>query len=91
MRYYKSVADGYVCAVEQRESPAISKEITEAEYNEILTMLRNRPTAPEGYGYRLTESLEWELYELPPAEEIEEDPELSDGEVLSIIVNGGTE
>lgn len=65
-------------------------EITAEQYNEILSMIRNRPTAPEGYGYRLTEDLQWELYELPPVE-VEEDPELSDSEVLSIIVNGGTE
>lgn len=63
------------------------KEITEAEYNEIREIIRNRPTAPEGYGYRLTESLEWELYELPAAEE---DPELTAEEALDIIVNGGT-
>ncbi len=63
-------------------------EITPEQYNEILDMLRNRPTAPEGYGYRLTESLEWELYELPPVG-VEEDPELSDSEALEIIVNGG--
>ena len=44
------------------------KEITEAEYNHILSILRNRPTAPEGHGYRLTENLEWELYELPVEE-----------------------
>lgn len=41
------------------------KEITEAKYDEILTILRNRPTAPDGYAHRLTESLEWELYKLP--------------------------
>ena len=63
-------------------------EITAEQYNEILTMLRNRPTAPEGYEYRLTESLEWELYELPPVE-VEEDPELTAEEALDIIVNGG--
>lgn len=63
-------------------------EITPEQYNEIMDMLRNRPTAPDGYGYRLTESLEWELYELPLVE-VEEDPELSDSEALDIIVNGG--
>lgn len=63
-------------------------EITAEKYNEILTLLLNRPTAPDGYGYRLTESLEWELYELP-AVEVEEDPELSDSDALEIIVNGG--
>lgn len=63
-------------------------EITAAKYNEIMGLLRNRPTAPDGYGYRLTESLEWELYELPSVE-VEEDPELSDSDALEIIVNGG--
>lgn len=51
------------------------EEITESKYNEILSMLRNRPTAPDGYGYLLTAELEWELYELPAAEDIEEDAE----------------
>jgi hypothetical protein len=44
------------------------KVITEAKYNEILAMLRNIPTAPGGYGYRLTENLEWEQYKLPAEE-----------------------
>ena len=48
------------------------EEITEAKYNEILTMLHNIPTAPEGFAYRLTKELEWELYELP-VEEVEEE------------------
>lgn len=56
------------------------KEITEAEYNEILSMLRNRPTAPEGYGYRLTADLVWELYELPPEEEADEEATAEDYE-----------
>lgn len=45
------------------------KEITEAEYNRIKAIIDNRPTAPNGYGYRLTVDLEWELYELPVEEE----------------------
>lgn len=44
------------------------EEITEGQYHEILTMLREIPTSPEGFAYRLTKDLEWELYELPPAE-----------------------
>lgn len=49
------------------------EEITEAKYNEILTMLHNIPTAPEGFAYRLTKELEWELYEVPVEEEPEEE------------------
>ncbi len=49
------------------------EEITEAEYNHIFSIIRNRPTSPEGYGYRLTEGLEWELYELPAVEDEEQE------------------
>lgn len=61
------------------------KEITETEYNEILSMLHRRPTAPDGFAYRLTENLEWELYELPTEEA---DPELTEAEALDIILGG---
>ena len=40
--------------------------VTEEEYLKIKEVLDNRSTPPDGYDYRLTESLEWELYELPP-------------------------
>ncbi len=48
------------------------EEITESEYNAIYNMILNKPTAPIGYDYRLTKELEWELYELPPVEDLEE-------------------
>ena len=51
-------------------------EIPEEKYNEIMTILKNRPTAPDGYSYRLTEDLQWELYELP-IDETEESIESS--------------
>ena len=47
-------------------------EITEREYNEIQSLIKNRPTAPDGYAYRLTDALEWELYELPTEDTTEE-------------------
>lgn len=50
------------------------KKITKSQYDEILTILRNIPAAPDGYGYRLTEALEWELYEL-----LVEEAEMIDG------------
>lgn len=60
------------------------EEITEIQYNEILSMLRNAPVAPNGFAYRLTKELEWELYEVP----MEEEPELSADEALDIILGG---
>ena len=56
------------------------KEITVAEYDHILSVIRSKPTAPDGYGYRLTAELEWELYELPVEET---DEEVSESEALA--------
>lgn len=63
MRYYKIINNGYIIAV---GSGSGGMEITEAEYNNLLAVIRNKPIAPDGYDYRLREDLEWELVELPP-------------------------
>ena len=81
MFYYKN--GGTYVASHVKISTA--DEITESEYNKIREIIRNRPTPPEGYGYRLTSDMTWELYEMPE----ETDPELTDEEALNIIVGGG--
>ena len=60
-------------------------EITEAEYSEILAVIRNRPAA-EGKGYRLKTDLTWEAYDLPPAPEPSDADELSDAQALNMIL-----
>lgn len=67
MKYWKNSVGIYSGNI----SPIGGTEITETEYNDILTTIRNIPTAPDGYGYRLREDLTWELYELPIVEETE--------------------
>lgn len=64
-------------------------EITEAEYNNILTIIRNRPRA-EGKGYRLKTDLTWEEYDLPPAPEPSDEDEISNDEALDILLGGAT-
>lgn len=64
--YKKYEQDGYILCL------GIGDEITEDEYNTILDKINNRPTAPEGFTYRLTAALEWELVELPPIENNED-------------------
>ena len=72
---YKYINDGYIIGV--GSGAGAGEPITEDEYNEILNKINNRPSAPEGFAYRLTTALEWELCELPPIvennEEFEED------------------
>lgn len=77
MRYYKIVTDSRPTVIGMGEGGI---EITEAEYNHIKTIIDSRPTAPDGFGYRLTENLEWELYELPVVEEVEEEASAEDYE-----------
>lgn len=63
-----------------------NQEITQEEYDRIRAMIAEKPAAPKGFGYRLTDGLEWELYELPTVEET--DVEISDSEALDIILGG---
>ena len=70
---------------DNRKCTWYGEEITETEYNVILSMLRSRPEAPEGYAYRLTKDLVWEQYELPPEDA---DPELTEAEALDILLGG---
>lgn len=68
--YGKYINDNYIVGV--GTGAGTGSEITEDEYNEILDKINNRPTAPEGFTYRLTTALQWELCELPPTENNEE-------------------
>ncbi len=65
--YRKFTKDGYIVCL------GVGEEISEEEYNEILEIINSRPQAPEGYTYRLTTSLEWELCETPKIEPTAED------------------
>lgn len=59
--------------------------VTDEEYQRIEAALRNRPTAPAGYYYRLTTSLEWELYQLPEPATDEEDAEATEADYLAAL------
>ena len=63
--YQKNIENGYIVSIVSGVSKG---NITEEEYNTILDVIRNKPTAEEGYDYKLREDLTWELYELPVPE-----------------------
>lgn len=63
--FYKYISDKYIIGV---GTGAGSEEISEQEYNNILDKINKRPEAPEGYSYRLTTAMEWELCEVPKIE-----------------------
>ena len=84
MRYYKILQDDYILSVGKG---AGGEDLTESEYTQILDSIRNKPTAPDGYGYRLKSDLTWERLELPVSPE-DADPDLTDAEALAIILRG---
>lgn len=73
MRFYKIIDANCIITIGTGSG---GTEITESEYNEILSVIRNKPTAREGFDFRLKTDLTWEEYELPPMPE--SDPTVED-------------
>ena len=68
MRYYKHTNNGYIVSVGTGNGGA---EISEAEYNTILSVIVNKPVATETTDYMLRDDLTWEEYEMeiPPEDD----------------------
>ena len=97
MRYFKKLSsDGYIFALEKRETTTAGIEITEAEYNTLLLEIREKAAlANQLYKGEITIDAvpaEWrEEIQRRVAEqltEINDDPELTSEEALDIILGG---
>lgn len=82
--YYKLIDAGYIISVGQTQKPT-ENDISESEYNEIMTVIRNKPADTDTVGYRLREDLTWEEYPVDPPDP---DPEIDDAELLEILMGG---
>ena len=82
MKYFKNTEGEYLTALSTGTG---MEEITQEEYDHILSVIRSAPTAETGYQYKLKVDLTWERVEAPPEET---DPEISDEEALAIIIGG---
>lgn len=63
---------------------------TSEAYPRIEEAMRARPTAPVGYDYRLTTSMEWELYRLPEPER-EDEETATEADYLASLAELGVE
>lgn len=79
--FFKIVNEQYIVAI---GTGAGNTEITESEYNIIMSVIQNRPHA-DGKGYRLRTDLTWEEYDLPPEPEPEPTEEEDMREALKIL------
>lgn len=80
----KIIKDGYIIGLSEITGEDIPSEETER----ILAAIESRPTPQAGYSCRLKTDLTWELYELPPEPEPSDTDELTDAEVLNILLGG---
>ena len=83
MKYYKQVVDGYIQAI---GTGGGGTEITETEYNEIMSVIQNKPAETETMDYHLKEDLTWEAFEVEPVDPAED--ELGAEEALEILMGG---
>ena len=82
MRYYKDIQNGFIVAI---GTGGGGVEITEAEYEQIMSVIQDKPERTETTDYHLTESLEWDEYErIDPPDEYEPSAE----EVLDVLLGG---
>ena len=78
MNYCLIISDGYINGFCQSEDSVLNP-ITEAEFNRIKSIHSERPAAQDGFTYKLkADTLTWELVELPPIDDTDEDATESD-------------
>lgn len=83
--YTKFVSNGYIVCV---GTGGMGTKITEAEYTNILSVIRNKPAGTDTTDYRLKEDLTWEAFEMDPPDP--EDDEITTEEAMAIILGGAT-
>ena len=85
MRCYKQIDTGHILSV---GTGLGGEEITEAEYDDIMAVIRAKPADTETIGYRLKTDLTWEQYSIDPPDP---DEDIEDAELLDILMGGGAE
>lgn len=77
--WHKQIENGYIVAISINGG---GTPITEAEYNEIMAIIHNKPQRTDTIDYRLKEDLTWEAFEVEPIEE----PDVDDSELVNILL-----
>lgn len=82
MSLYKRISDGYIEAIGKNIGGI---EITESEYDEILSIIQLKPPREDNIDYRLKEDLTWEQYTVEPPDP---NPEIENADAFDIIFGG---
>lgn len=86
MTYNERDTDGYVMC---HGIDIGGMEITKERYDALNNAQKRIPYHAENQGIRLrADTLEWEIYDLPPEPPIDDDTEISDAQAV-FVMNGG--
>ena len=79
-KYFKNIEGDYITSI---STGCGQTEIDQEEYNEIMSIIRSRPTPEVGFDYRLRTDLTWETVEVEviPEDEVE----ISDDEFMIMV------
>lgn len=79
-KYFKNIEDDYIVSISTGTG---AEEIEQEEYDNIISVIRSRPTPEVGYDYKLRTDLTWELIEVEviPEDEVE----ISDDEFMNMV------
>jgi hypothetical protein len=77
---FKNIEGDYIVSISTGTG---AEEIKQEEYDNIMSVIRSRPTPEVGYDYRLRADLTWELIEVEiiPEDEVE----ISDDEFMNMV------
>lgn len=79
-KYFKNIEGDYIVSISTGSG---AKEITQEEYDNIMSVIRSRPTPEVGFDYKLRTDLTWETVEVEVIPE--DDKEISDNEFMDMI------
>ena len=79
-KYFKNIEDDYIVSI---STGCGAEEITQEEYDNILSVIRSRPIPEVGYDYRLRTDLTWELIEVEVVPD--DEMEITDNEFMDMI------
>lgn len=79
-KYFKNIDDEYITYI---GIGCGSTEITQEEYENILSIIHNRPIPEDGYDYKLRTNLTWELIEVDVIPE--DETEISNEEFMNMV------
>lgn len=85
MRYYKDIQGDYIVAI---GTGGGGTEITESEYNTIMSVIQNKPQRTETMDYHLRTDLTWEQFTvITPEEDLDYTPQMRKDSVAPVEIS----